>query len=150
MQEMCVQSLVWKDPLEKDMVTPSSIFAWEIPWTEEPGELQSKGSQKSQTRLSTRTHTGIFLANSRGDGIHATAAEINTTIVWEDSPLAHFHMLANGSSPQYFWHQGSVSWKTIFLQAGKGGWFGDDKHIAFTVPFISTFIPSAPFHIIRH
>ena len=35
-QEMWVQSLGWEDPLEKDMVTHSSILAWEIPWTEEP------------------------------------------------------------------------------------------------------------------
>ena len=46
MQEMQVQSLGWKDPLEKEMATHSSIFAWEIPWTEEPGGLQSMGSQK--------------------------------------------------------------------------------------------------------
>ena len=40
-----------KDPLEKEMATNSSILAWEIPWTEEPGGLQSLGLQ-SQTRLS--------------------------------------------------------------------------------------------------
>ena len=39
MQEMQVQSLGGEDPLEKEMVTHSSIFAWEIPWTEEPGRL---------------------------------------------------------------------------------------------------------------
>ena len=38
-QETWVQSLGWEDPLEKDMATHSSILAWEIPWTEEPGEL---------------------------------------------------------------------------------------------------------------
>ena len=41
MQEMRVQSLTWEDPLEKEMVTHSSILAWEIPWTEEPGRLWS-------------------------------------------------------------------------------------------------------------
>ena len=51
MQEAWVQSLSWKHPLEKGMATHSSILAWEIPWTEEPGRLQSTGSQ-SQTRLS--------------------------------------------------------------------------------------------------
>ena len=40
---------VGKAPLEKEIATHSSILAWEIPWTEEPGGLQSKGSQKSQT-----------------------------------------------------------------------------------------------------
>ena len=51
-QEMWVQSLGCEDPLEKEMATHSSTLAWEIPWTEEPGGLQPKGSQKSQTRLS--------------------------------------------------------------------------------------------------
>ena len=45
MQEM-VQSLGWEDPLEKEMATDSSILAWEIPRTEEPGGLQSMGSQR--------------------------------------------------------------------------------------------------------
>ena len=52
MQEKQVQSLGWEDPLEKEMATQSSIFAWEIPRTEEPGGLQSMGLQKSQTQLS--------------------------------------------------------------------------------------------------
>ena len=52
MQETWVQSLDQDDPLEKGMATHSSILAWEIPWTEEPGGLQSMESQKSQTRLS--------------------------------------------------------------------------------------------------
>ena len=51
-QENCIQSLGWKDPLEKGVATHSSILAWTIPWTEEPGRLQSVGLQKSQTRLS--------------------------------------------------------------------------------------------------
>ena len=46
MQEIEVQSLGWEDPLEKEMATHSSILAWEIPWTEEPGRLQSMGSQE--------------------------------------------------------------------------------------------------------
>ena len=41
MQETCIQSLGWEDPLEEGMATPSSISAWRIPWTEEPGGLQS-------------------------------------------------------------------------------------------------------------
>ena len=51
MQETQVQSL-GEDPLEKEMATYSSIVAWEIPWTKEPGGLQSMKSQKSQSRLS--------------------------------------------------------------------------------------------------
>ena len=45
MQETCVRSLGWEDPLEKGMTAHSSILAWRIPWTEEPGGLQSIGSQ---------------------------------------------------------------------------------------------------------
>ena len=46
LQETRVRSLGREDPLEKEMATHSSILAWEIPWTEEPGGLQSMGSQK--------------------------------------------------------------------------------------------------------
>ena len=46
MQEMLVRSLGQKDPLEKEMATRSSILAWEIPWTEEPGGLQCLGLQR--------------------------------------------------------------------------------------------------------
>ena len=45
-QEMQVRSLGWEDPLEKEMATHSSILAWKIPWTEEPGGLQLIGSQR--------------------------------------------------------------------------------------------------------
>ena len=45
-QEAWVQSLGWEDPLEKRMATYSSILAWRLPWTEEPGRLQSMGSQR--------------------------------------------------------------------------------------------------------
>ena len=46
MQETQVQPLGWEDPLEKGMATHSSILAWRIPWTEDPGKLQSMGLQR--------------------------------------------------------------------------------------------------------
>ena len=46
MQEMWVRSLGQEDSLEEDVATHSSILAWRIPWTEEPGRLQSTGSQR--------------------------------------------------------------------------------------------------------
>ena len=46
MQETQVRSLGQEDPLEEEMAIRSNILAWEIPWTEEPGGLQSMGSQK--------------------------------------------------------------------------------------------------------
>ena len=45
-QETRVQALVWEDPLEKKMAIHSSTIAWKIPWTEDPGRLQSMGSQR--------------------------------------------------------------------------------------------------------
>ena len=63
-QEMWVQSLGWEDPLEKEMATHSSILAWENPWSEETGGLQSMGLEKSQTwlkEISTYTHGDIYM-----------------------------------------------------------------------------------------
>ena len=51
MRETWVQFLVWEVTLEKEMATHSSILAWRIPWTEEPGGLQSMGLQESDTTL---------------------------------------------------------------------------------------------------
>ena len=58
-QETWVQSPGWEYPLGEEMATYSSILAWEIPWTEEPGGLQSRGSQKSWTWLSNWAGTHI-------------------------------------------------------------------------------------------
>ena len=52
MQKTQVLSLGQEDPPEKEKATHASILAWEIPWTEEPGNLLFLGSQNSQTRLS--------------------------------------------------------------------------------------------------
>ena len=61
-QETRVQSLGWEDPLEKKMATHSSTLAWKIPWTEEPGRLQSHGVAKSQTQLNDFTFTFFHYA----------------------------------------------------------------------------------------
>jgi len=55
---MQLQSLDWKDPLEKEMATHSGILVWEIPWTEEPGGLQSRGSQRVGHNLATEQQQG--------------------------------------------------------------------------------------------
>ena len=57
MQDTEVQSLGWEDPLEKGMATHSSILAWRIPWTEEPGGLQAMGLQRVRHDCATNTHT---------------------------------------------------------------------------------------------
>ena len=54
MQETRVLSLSQEDPLEEELATHSSIIAWEIPWTEEPGGLQSMGSQRVGHDLMTK------------------------------------------------------------------------------------------------
>ena len=60
-QETRVQSLGWEDPLEKEMATHSSILAWRIPWTEEPGGLQSTGLQSvGQDRATSHTHSKLW------------------------------------------------------------------------------------------
>ena len=61
---MQVQSLGQEDPLEEERATHSSMPAWEIPWAEEPGGLQSMGVTKSQTRLSTM----LFVQDKGGGG----------------------------------------------------------------------------------
>ena len=54
MQEMWARSLSREDPLEEEMAAHSGILAWKIPWTEEPGGLQSTGSQRVRQDLATK------------------------------------------------------------------------------------------------
>ena len=60
-----VRSLGQEDPLEKEMATHSSIFAWRIPWTEEPGGLQCMGLQRVRQDLAMNTFTFTL----EGDGV---------------------------------------------------------------------------------
>ena len=60
-RETWTQSLSWEDPLKKGMATLSSILAWRIPWTEEPGRLQSMGSQRVEHDWATNTYIHISL-----------------------------------------------------------------------------------------
>ena len=68
MQETLIWSLGWEDPLEEEMATHSSILTWRIPWTEEPGRLQSMGLQ-SRTRLKwlSTTHTWTWRCKGHQD-----------------------------------------------------------------------------------
>ena len=69
MQETWVRFLGRGDPLEKEMAIHSSILAWKIPWTEDPGRLQSTGSQESDTthRLNHQTTTCIIICSEIND-----------------------------------------------------------------------------------
>ena len=62
-QEMQVQSLGQEDPLEEEMATHSSILAWEIPWTEEPGWLQSMALQRVRWDSATGMHSKGMIAS---------------------------------------------------------------------------------------
>ena len=62
MQETWVWSLGWEDNLEEGMATQSSILAWRIPWTEEPGGLQSLGSQRVRYNWETKTAYGTNIS----------------------------------------------------------------------------------------
>ena len=66
MQETQVQPLGQEDPLEEGMATYSSILAWRIPWTEEPGGLQSMESQRAGLNLATKRIGGVCLSNAQG------------------------------------------------------------------------------------
>jgi len=61
MQKMQVRSLGGEDLLEKEMATCSSILAWEIPWTEEPGGLQSMGSQRVRHDLAAAQQQQVYI-----------------------------------------------------------------------------------------
>ena len=76
MQETQVRSLGWEDFLEKEMATHSSIFAWRIPWTEEPDRLQSIGSQRVGHDWATKTCTPlhVLLSNTSHTSLNASCS----------------------------------------------------------------------------
>jgi len=84
MQETQVQSLSWDEPLKKEMATNSSILAWKIQWTEEPGELQSMGLQEGQIQLSDLTTTmrkTIFIL------MEVTNSSVLIVVFWWDDKV---------------------------------------------------------------
>ena len=90
MQETRVQSLGWKDPLEKEMATHFSILAWKIPWTRESGGLQSTGLQRIRHNRATFTNAHSPLARSpRARGPTGTA--------YTDKPAEEQSRMENGS-----------------------------------------------------
>ena len=60
--ETWVRALGWEDPLEKEMAIHSSTIAWKIPWTEEPGRLQSMGSQTVRHNLATSLSLSLYVS----------------------------------------------------------------------------------------
>ena len=80
MRETWVQSLGWEDPLEKEMTIHSSTIAWKIPWTEEPGRLQSMGLQ----------WVGHDWASLERILIHCTTREATILLSWEEGGDGEF------------------------------------------------------------
>ena len=75
MQDTQVQSLGWKDPLEEEMAPHSGILNWEVPWTDEPGGLQSMGLQSRHDRA-TNTSLQMWELRIKVAGNLVMAAEI--------------------------------------------------------------------------
>ena len=108
--ETRVQSLDWEDPLEKEITTHSSIFAWRIPWTEEPGRLQSMGSQRLGHNWVTNTF--FFRKNTMSSFselrvlflyVHRTSVKVGQT-------------LGHNSSLHSF--KGMKSWSAFYDHSG--------------------------------
>ena len=119
MQEIWVQSLGWEYPLEEGMATHSSSLAWRIPWTEEPGGLQSMGC-KSQTRLTwaesdmperLSTHTKFMLS-------------LTNNIVCSHRPPPHmsysltFHVGSQNKDWQHRLCTQTAAWLAVWVTMG--------------------------------
>ena len=123
MQEIWVWSLCQEDPLEKGMATHSSILAWEIPWTEEPGGLQLMGLQRAgQDWATERTHNSSFSSFWRNLHMVSHSGYINL----------HVHQPYNRVpfSPHPHQHLLFVNSLMIVIVTGVG-WFCDfDLHFS--------------------
>ena len=97
-----LQCLDQEDPLEKEMATHSSILAWKIPWTEEPGRLQSMGSQS--WTVTNRTNFGQLKEN----GSKLKLVKLTPTESWELSDLGDFLKLCGFCYPKKKGNTGKI------------------------------------------
>ena len=83
MQETCIQSLGWEDPLQEGMATHSNILAWRILWTEEPGELQSRELQRVGLDWATKHSTAKdeALYSQQKQALELTTAQITNSLL---------------------------------------------------------------------
>ena len=117
MWETHVWSLGWEDPLKKEMATHSSTLAWKIRWTEEPGRLQSMGSQRVGHDWATSLHFTFFLGN----------LQIQQVLGWPKISLfsSNFFPWDVMEKPEWtFWPTQYISclWNIQFTHS-RGGWF---------------------------
>ena len=130
-QEIQVQSLGWGDTLEKGMATRSSTLAWKIPWTEEPGRLESKGSDKAMVfpvvmygceswaikkTESQRTDAFELWFWRRLLRVFLTARRLNQSILQEISPEYSLEGLMLKLKLQHFGHMMQDSWMAFLSQ----------------------------------
>ena len=105
MWETQVRLLGQEDPLEKEMATHSSILAWKIPWMEEPGGLQSTGSQRVGHNWATQQSTRLFLSRFL---LREVPLAIVVKLVWRCWILLTFACLES------FWFLHQI-WRTVLL-----------------------------------
>ena len=92
MRETWVRSLGWEDPLEKEMATHSSTIAWKIPWTEEPGRLQSMGSQRVGHDWATSLSLSYNHCPNIQENTISTCVFLLSSILWKRRQLFYFQV----------------------------------------------------------
>ena len=110
MQVMQVGSLGQKDPLEEEMAPHSSTLAWKIPWTEEPGGLQSMGSQRVG-HDSIHAQASILSSNSKNNNSFHQNLVMNIKWILEKVPF-HFHVLEKEMAT----HSSILAWKIPWME----------------------------------
>ena len=128
-QETGVQCLGWDDPLEKEMATHFSILAWRIPWTGEPGGLQSMGSQRvghdllTKQQITTTTRNYIqYLVIPISASVCISYSSSLMTIMWNVTP----HLIKEDIESQKNWVTGYLT-GSKYLKLGFSSWSFDSK-----------------------
>ena len=118
--QMWIWFLVQESPLEKEMTTCSSILDWRIPWTEEPGRLQSMGLQRVGHNWSTNT---VHLANlSRGIISDTCSLRIDIPFLCTSNPLRLLLLDNTAELVARAWVLKSLRWFFVILGALSGQW----------------------------
>ena len=121
---MRVCSLGWEDPLEKEMATHSNILVWEIPWTEEPGELQSMGSQSQTSSIgrindSRWSQISSFLSQSHSLRTHFLPRSVSGHLCSMLNHFSHVWLFATPWTPLAPWSSPGSSVRREECSPGK-------------------------------